>query len=224
MKTLVIAAGACALATLSLADDVVLDQIGADNSYTNGLYGYASQEFASYLSDYDINVLDNFTVSALDAGAITEVEAVFMFWSGGYLNAVRGWRVEIYSSPAAAGANLVGDIGHVQVDGTLNPVVWGTNALGSATYKVTIPVNGITLGPGSYYLGVMGIMFHSGAGQMGIMNSTLGDLNAYQANPGQGFGSGTYWSIAANAAYRLKMVPEPAGVLAIALVGLIRRR
>jgi len=222
MRKFCVVAIMLSLSAYGLADTVVMDQIGPNNSYTNGQYEYASQEFEAAYVAYNINVIDDITVTA--ATPISQVEAVIGFWNGGTIGALTGWRVEFYTSLAAAGGNLIGNAGHYQVSGNLNPPAFGTDGGGNTTYKVTIPVSGITLAPGTYYVGVMGQMPFSGGGQVGVMASTYGGgSNAYQANPGNGFGSGTYFSVGINAAYRV-WTPEPASLILLALAALIRRR
>lgn len=223
MRKFFVVAMMLSLSAYGLADTVVFDQIGANNSFTNGLFEYASQDFESSFDAYDINTIDNFTVTA--PTPITQVEAVIGFWNGGSVATPTGWRVEFYNTAAAAGANLTGNAAHFQIAGNLSPAAFGTDGLGGTTYKVTIPVTGVTLPAGSYYVGVMGVMPFTGGGQVGIMNSTLGDGgNAYQANPGGGFGSGTYFQPGGvNAAYRV-WTPEPTSLVLLALAGLIRRR
>ncbi len=223
MRKLVIVAMMLSLSAYGLADTIVMDQIGANNSYTNGLFEYASQQFESAYQAYNINAIDNFTVGS--TWPLTYLSAVFGFWNGGSLAALQGYRVEVYTSPQAAGTNLTGNAGHYQVSGNLSPAVWGSDGNGGTTYKVNIPISGITLAPGTYYLGVMGIMNFSGGGQFGIMNTTLGDgANAYQANPGNGFGSGTFFQPGFSAAYAI-WTPEPTALaLLFSLAALIRQR
>ncbi len=224
MRILYALAAALALAACGTADDYMFDHIGYNNSYTNGFNDYASQQFESAYVAYNINAIDNFTLTSQMSFA--GIEAVFGFWNGGTLGAIQGYRVEFYTSPQAAGANLVGNAGHYQVSGNLNPVAWGTDGLGGTTYLVNIPLweSGITLAPGTYYVGVMAIMNFNGGGQFGITGSSLGDgNNAYQANPGNGFGSGTFFQPGFSAAYRL-WIPEPASLALLSLATLIRRR
>lgn len=94
-----------------------------------------------------------------------------------------------------------------------------THPYGSDTYSgiASIPIN-LTLANGTYYIGVIPVMNYGSAGaEIGIYNSsyggTPGDSNAYQVNPGGGFGyiDGEL-ALGTNAAYRIlaaSSVPEP---------------
>lgn len=208
-----------------------IDQI---TGQTLGPNGYASQEFEPANAAFTINAIDDFTLqqgynfTSIDAGMLI-YNAATPAWAN-----VTGWRVEFYSSLAAAGANLTGDAGS-RVVGTGGVTTPGGGAAGI----VTIPFATLTLGPGQYWVGVMAIMSFGTGGQSGVQESTGGipaGTNAYQANPGGGFGFGAtgYALIGGtagpnkNLAYRLNgtPVPEPGTFIAIGLgvAGLVAAR
>jgi len=210
--------------------DVIFDQIGPNANAVNGKNVFASQEFEAAYSAYDIAVVDNFTVTG-GPYFLTSAEAVVGFWNHTPLatwNNCTAFRVEIYSSVAAATANLVGDVAHFDVAAGVTAVApWGTGVNNQA--KVNIPLSGgPALAPGTYYMAVMPKLVFGTWGQSGISGSSLGDLNAGQSNPGTGFPF--QWqpiSPAENAAYRLNgVIPEPTSLALLALgsLVLIRRR
>jgi len=225
MRKFAVVAVLGALAAMA-SGEILLDQIGANTSATDNQNVYASQEFEAAYATYNIAVIDDFVVPA-GGRQLTNVEAVIGWWNASVFNpaAITGWRVEVYSSAASAGGNLIGNSFHyVATPAGATYVNWGTSSLGQQNYKVSIPVNA-SLPAGTYYVGVMPMNPFATNGQTGIAGSTLGGgANAYQACPTGAFGSGTLWNIAVNGAYRVEAIPEPASLILLALAGLIRRR
>jgi hypothetical protein len=207
---------------------VIFDQIGPDATATNGRNVWASQDFEAAFDAFDINGIDDFTTTG---GTISRVEAVMGFFNSTTNDyaGVTNWRVEIYTTPAAAGGNLTGNAGSQTVAPgavTITTGVYTPNGANPAL--ISIPVN-ISLAAGTYWIGVMPVMDFGTSGQLGVAGSTLGNLNAMQANPGAGFGFGTTQSINAaaggeNLAYRITMVPAPGSVALLALGGLAAAR
>ena len=207
------------------ADTAILNQI------SGGISGNvsASQMFEDDFSEYDVAAGDDFLVSTVPR--ITNVQAVIGGYNG-YVGStgITGYEVEIYSSQAAAGNSLTGDVfseslspAQVTVDDTTFTAEGGS--------LVTLPVD-ITLAPGTYYLAVLPDNSFEDDGQTGIFNSlsTSGGTNAFQANPGGGFGFGATQTIspATDLAYAVYAVPEPAtcSLLGLAFAGVVflRRR
>ena len=203
-----------------------IDQI---TGQTLGPNGYASQEFEAANVAFNINAIDDFTLqsgynfTSIDAGMLI-YNAATPAWAN-----VTGWRVEFYSSVAAAAANLTGDAGS-RVVGTGGVTTPGGGAAGI----VNVPFATLTLGPGQYWVGVMAIMSFGVGGQTGVQESTGGipaGANGWQVNPLGGFGAGTSFhptTGSTNMAYRLNgtAVPEPGTFIAIGLgvAGLVAAR
>lgn len=220
------------LSAISVASaDVLLDNIGTPANYGGNVY--ASQEFEAAFAGYNIATIDNFTIPAGPGYKLNTVEAIIGFWNGpaSFTN-VQNYRVEIYSSVAAAATNLTGDKGHY-VAATYTNIVrpWGAGTFGEG--KITLDVNAgnIVLAPGTYYIGVVPRMDFTGIGQSGVGGTNLGDLNAWQTNPGGAFGfPGNKQQISpgTSAGYLITgtLVPEPASLALVALgaLVLVRRR
>ena len=211
---------------------IIMDQIGPNNTYQSGNI-HASQDFEAAFDPYDIATGDNFTTTA--AGfKITRVEAIIGFWNGASgPSGITRYRLEFYSSPAAAGASLTGNVASLSL--ALNQVtLTAWNLANNFQYHVNIPNLSITLAPNTtYWLALIPVMNFSGVGQVGIAETTglAGtfpmDFNNFQANPGGGFGfPGGLSRPNVNSAYRIDAVPEPGtlAVLGLGLLALVRRR
>lgn len=224
---------------------LVMDQIGSAPSNLDPANNFVfnSQRYQASATQNNIASLDNFTLAS--STNLTSAEGVFVFFHTGNssFNSVTNWSVEIYSSVAAAGGNLTGDIYHLDVTSPSITQNYFTPLLnGQPTNQgnglVNIPIN-VTLGAGTYYVAMIASL-DSSVDQIGVSKSVYAagfpnGLDAQQANPANGFGLGTTFQAmddngqGINLAYRLNgtVVPEPASMAALAtgaLVLLRRRR
>ena len=214
---------------------VLFDQISTDYSDANS-YVWDSQQFDAPNSAFDVNLLDDFTLGA--SYNLSSVDAAIAGYNGfNSMSGITGYRVEIYSSIAAAASSLTGDVASVTIASgdvsTTSPfsMTWSPSGL------VHIPVD-ISLAAGTYYLGVMTINSFSTNGQSGILIDPTKSGNAIQVNPNGGFGyaGGIYaTNPASQASYRISgdlatsPAPEPAtwGMMLIgfgAVGAVVRRR
>ncbi len=217
MKTFFVAlAFAGAAFAVPAQADVLFDQISADYTDAN-TYVWDSAQFDSADSAYDINLLDDFTLGA--NYNLTSIDAAVSGYDGfSSMAGITGYRVEIYSSTAAAANSLTGDIASVTLSANDVNITSPFSMTWSANGLVHIPVD-ISLAAGTYYLGVMTINDFNTNGESGILVDTTKSGNALQANPNGGFGMdgnlhATY--PAAQASYRINgdlaasPTPEPA--------------
>jgi hypothetical protein len=206
--------------TAPVSASVIIDQLGNFDT------GFASQRFEASFTQFDVGVLDDFSLAG--ATTITSVSAGILGYNGlSNFGNIQSYSVEIYSSLAAAGANLIGDAGHAVIaPGSVTLTNPGYSYQPSAL--VVIPVS-ISLAAGNYWLAVIPRVDFNGNGQSGI--GGYGEGNATQANPNGGFGQGTTFSTGRVAAYRIDgtgAVPEPASwmlmVVGFGLAGASMRR
>ena len=161
------------------------DNIGGDaSSLLGGLF--ADQIFPDDPT-FDIVALDDFTVGG--GGFIATCMDVSAAGFNGFeiedWNLVESWSVEIYSSPQAAAANLTGDVASLVVPAPLVEP-FGDNDL--LRFDLTGgPGPAIQLAPGTYWVGVIPTMPGIN-GQIGIAPTSIGNSDAWQANPNGGFG------------------------------------
>lgn len=214
---------------------LVMDQLPRAAGDSNGAV-FASQVFEPANAIFTVSTIDDFTVNASQL-LVTNVTAYMGGWNGfadGHWSdptRVRGFRVSIYSSIANAGDEIaVGSVDVAVGDATI------TAGFHPASFSrfVSLNVNLALPAAGTYWVGVQGLLdFGGGGGQIGVFQSqwagnTPGGTNAWQANPGEGFGFGKTFPVdpAADAAYSVEAVPEPATMLALGggLAALLARR
>jgi hypothetical protein len=227
MRRIAMLSGLFALASSAVfAQVIIMDQIGSNPADTGSSQViYASQQFEAAFSQFDIGLIDDFNSPGLP---LVKIEFVGGIWNTGApsWNNVQFYRVEFYSSIAAAASNLTGDVASVTVP--TNSVTVDTSPYpGDPNQRalVSIPLPNVNVGSGTRWVAVIPRMDFSPSGQTGVSSSAYsganpGGNNMTHVNPGGGFGMpGNQQAYQLNAAYRITAVPEPASVLAL-LAGL----
>jgi len=214
----------CSVGSFSTAD-VIMDQIGDfSGSDMSGTGLMASQIFEAAFGQYNIGVLDDFTLdSTTDLNSISAVIAGWNGYAG--TDGIMGYSVNIYMSAEDAGNNLDGFVS-LYLDNGVNPgVSYDDTWLGDGAH-VTLDLNGVTLDAGTYYISVVAHNEFGSNGQTGVMNSNLGNFDAWQANPGGGFGFGGLQQTGNNAAYSMTgtAIPAPGALALLGMAGLATRR
>lgn len=187
------------------AGEIFFDQIGPVDGSGIGLQGFANQDFEPALSQYDTACADN--ISILTPTTLSNAEILIRGF-GGFVDAsgITNYQLNFYSTPSAAGANLVGDVASLDVDpadATIDSQWAGDGFL------VSIPTT-ISLQPGNFWMGILPSNDMSINGQVAIYESLLGDGQlAIWANPGGGFGGGAWDYIPFELAYRLSDIATP---------------
>ena len=174
------------------------DQIGGDDGSGIGGNITASQIFEPANAAYDIATLDNFSFDAVSH--VISIEAVIAGWNG-FVNIapVTNYTISVYSSPEAAGADLVGDVYAIDIVVPNLPTWTGAGELVQFDIDVTLPA-------GEYYFAVIPWNDFGINGQTGITDyagGAVGDEVYWQANPNGGFGFGPFQQGVGDAAYRL---------------------
>jgi len=173
------------------------DQIGGDDGSDIGTNITASQIFEAANEAYNIATMDNFSFDA--SSHVVAIEAVINGWNG-FVNIapVTNYTISVYSSPDAAGVDLVGDVYSIDVVTPNLPSWSGVGELVSFDIDVTLPA-------GEYYIAVIPWNDFSVNGQTGIAEyiGAAGDGVFWQANPNGGFGFGTWQQGVGDSAYRL---------------------
>lgn len=191
---------------------VLLDQIGSSGTAFTGQDANVSQ-FVDDDPTFSIAALDDFTISS--AFRVTNISAALLGFNGfTSFNNVTGYELNIYSSLAAANANLNGDVAHL----VLGPgQVTLTMPFGgdSESALLSAPVSFLLPSAGSYYVSVVADLDFGNGGQLGVYSSsvTSGGANGYQENPGGDFNfPGNQMALGVDLAYRVTgdAAPEPA--------------
>ena len=204
----------------------VLDQIGPNPSFIQGQNAFVSQRFEAPNNSFNSAVIDNFSITS-PGTTLTEIDAAvlgFGGFAGGDLKNITAVHVEIYSSIAAAASSLTGDVADINVAAAdINVKAPYGNDKFSALAQLGVNV---TLGVGTYYLAVIPTLnFNDTGAEIGVYASTFGgDSNAFQVNPGGGFGfTGNQLALGVNAAYRIlaqsAAVPEPSSLAMCGIAG-----
>jgi hypothetical protein len=176
-KFALLAATVCGLmASAAPAQVTLMDQIGP-TPFTNASVR-ASQRFETANVNFDAGVGDDFIVPAGPAQHLTLVEAVISGFNGftvaNYAN-VQNYSVEIYSSQAAAVANLNGNVAHVVIpaaSAVLTP--FGNDP--QRLVSLNLAGSGVDLVPGTYFISVIPRIDFTGNG-----HAVLGDRGGAEA-------------------------------------------
>ena len=181
----------------SFGQVVLMDQIGADDgSSINAGYMWSSQIFEAAYSVYDVAAIDDFEFNG--AQQVTSMSMVLVGWSGYVgLDGIQGLSANLYFSPEDAGVSL---IGYANADVMGSPT--GDPNWAGPDELVHVDVE-LSASLGTVYVALIPINEYGTNGQTGCGVSTLGDGNAWQANPDGGFGFGPLQSIPDNLAYRV---------------------
>ncbi len=210
---------------IASAATVLMDQIGPNPSYTFSNYALGSQMFGSGEgSTTSVAAIDDFQVSS--PTHLVSLKAVIAEgYAGvnpflGFTN-VQSWGLEIYSSPAAAASNLSGDVASLSLPPSSAVITdpFGPTPsmyLGRILIEFGLGQYSLNLATGDYWVALVPRLDYA-YGALVIEQSTYaGTWNAYQANPGGGFGfPGNLQPMGMNLAYELtgESVPEPSTVL-----------
>lgn len=232
------------LLTPILSGGTVFDQIGPDSAYLTESR-FLTQRYEASMGFLDMAAIDDFQLT--QTVRLTSAASVVSGGStGGHLFSnfgnVQSWGLEIYSSVAAAGANLTGDVLSVSVlpSGATITQPFGTWAGGSIQALITVDLTGAsaTLLPGTYWMALIPRMDSSYGSLAVVSSSYAGTSNGWQVAPPWSPGY-TGWQNpqGVNMAYRLDgdtvgdSVPEPstwllllAGLPLVPLGRVLRRR
>jgi hypothetical protein len=223
-----------ACAALAPASDALLlmDQIGPDGSFQQGLSNNSTQISNFYASapQYDIAVADDFTLS--EPAILSTVEAA-LFASNASVGfgQITALRVNLFSTQPSAVNVMVGDVlSHdIPISQVSLTSPWTTSTL-TALASVDLSASALLLSPGTYWLSVVALN-NSFSTDFGVLMSsfagTPGDDDARQVGSGL-WGGGGDRALNADAAFRVNgaAVPEPSTALLFGagMVLLARRR
>jgi hypothetical protein len=190
-----------------------VDRTNLGNAY-DGIqtFGNAAQDFEASFDQYDIWVVSDFTTSqAWNCDAVSAV---------GFANAAvdgSGANFRIYNGLPWAGGSIVmsstGGYDHLFTAGNMG-----------ATFNHQL------LPAGSYYMVFQAVRTFGTSGQSYVYQTSTGNNNDYQWNPGGGFGQGTFFpttnqgGAAIDVNWQLVVTPEPTSLLLLAAAGLLIRR
>ena len=191
--------GAAAMATFATAGTALMDQIGdMDGSNIDTSNMLANQYFEAAYSVYNIGALDDYDNPGGTPGG--SVEMVIGGWNGyASIDGISALQANFYSSPDAAALNLAGDVASADYAGAPT----GDPAWSLAGYDLIGVAGGFTNQVGMNYVTLIPTNEFGTNGQTGCAIGFVGNLQCWQANPGNGFGFGGLQEAANNLAYRV---------------------
>ncbi len=204
------------------AEIIILDQIGESPSSLAG--SSSSSMFNPGTPEYGGVTMDNFAIDGSPFGdassmRITSIEAVVAgLWDFVSWDLVDSWSVQIYSSVDAAKHTVIGDVYSQSFTEPSTLKLGYDNLYDDALASFNVD---FVLDPGEYWLSVVMGNEYDLNGVVGIRHSQLGDGQSWLvSSPG-----GESAKVNASA-YRIKgtVVPAPSAWVALALVGVVRRR
>jgi len=166
------------------AQQVILDQIGAEDGSDLPFEAFVSQDFtAPENEDFDVAAVDDFVLG--NPTTLSQVQAaIFGDPVTGFndFDSIESYTIAVYDSPETAATDLSDTIVSVSFDepDELKTTVFAGVRI--ASFNVDI-----TLAPGTYWIAVIPSNSFEDNGQTFVMGSELGDPNAQLANPGGGF-------------------------------------
>ena len=174
--------GVAALASQAMAGGYLMDQIvSSDGGFIDTSNILASQYFEAAFSVYDIAAIDDFDNA--NGSAASAVSAVIGGWNGyTSIDGVSGVQANFYTAIEDAAVNLVGYAsadGGVVLDADWAGQIYGDMVTLEAVYALL---------PGQNLVTLIAVNEFGTNGQTGLCASLEGDGNAWQANPGGGFG------------------------------------
>jgi len=174
-------------------------------------YGSAAQDFETAYDAYDIWVVSDFTTSE---DYYCETVSALGFTNGG-VDGV-GANFHIYDGLPWAGGSIV-----MSASGGYD-TLFSAGLIGADFGHQLLPA-------GSYYMVFQSVREFGTSGQSYIYQTSLGNNNDYQWNPGAGFGFSTTPILDADSNpidvnWQLVVTPEPSSLLLIAVALLLRRR
>lgn len=197
------------MCNLFTSGDILIDQIGTLKGEGIGEGTPASQYFEPKYIEYDIAVLDNFTIDA--PVNIHTVEVVIDGWQDQWTgpSAMSAIALNIYSTSEAASLDLVGDVATAYID--IADVQISRNWFGDGDL-LTIPTS-LDVDTGTLWISIIPVNSYADNGQTGVKNTLLGDgVLAWHSNPNGGFNlPDNFEQLATEAAFRLLSLsaPEP---------------
>ena len=201
-----------------------MDQIGAyDGSDTTGSL-MASQIFEAGFDVYNVGLLDDFTLD--QTTDMNSISAIIGGWNGyAGTEGIMGYSVNIYMSAEDAGNSLDGFVS-LYLENGVNPGISYDSSWAGGGDHVTLDLSGVSLDAGTYWISVTAHNEFGSNGQTGVMGSNIGNFDAWQANPGGGFGFGGLQQTGNNAAYSMTgtAIPAPGALALLGIAGLATRR
>jgi hypothetical protein len=231
VRTPILLALCCCVLAPAAGAVSLMDQIGPDGSFQQGLSNNSTQISNFYASapQFNIAVADDFTLAG--SASVSSVEAaLFASNSSVGFGQITGLRVNFFSAQPSGSNFLTGDVlsADIPIAAVTLTSPWTTSAL-TTLASIDLSALNLVLSPGSYWLSVVAIN-NSFATDMGILMSsfagTPGNDNARQVGSTL-WGGGGDRGLNADAAFRVSgtPIPEPSTLMLVgAGVLLLARR